>query len=166
MVCINLNIRTFYLILRIELNGGYLMKKIMALSLCLLFMGVSVAAAAPGLTFQTTQTLPVAQNGTFEGSIGYKRQGQNATIVGTMNGTYLMRARGGRFTGDWATENRTGNLRGAFGRHYLVGRIIIMVNGTERSLPIVGFLRAQNNSFIGRFMAPVGPALYFWGDYT
>lgn len=143
-----------------------MMKKIMALSLCLLFMGVSVAVAAPGLTSQPTQTLPLAQNGTFEGNIGYKRQGQNATIVGTMNGTYLMRARGGRFTGDWATENRTGDLRGAFGRHLLVGRITIMVNGTERSLPIVGFLRAQNNSFIGRFMAPVGPALYFWGDYT
>ena len=142
------------------------MKKIITVSLCLLFIGVSVAAAESGLTSQTTQTLPLAQNGTFEGSIGYKRQGQNATMVGTLNGTYVMRARGGRFTGDWATENRTGTLRGAFGRHYLVGRISTMVNGTERSLPIVGFLRAQNNSFMGRFMAPVGPALYFWGEYT
>ena len=142
------------------------MKKIITVSLCLLFIGISVAAAESGLTSPTTQTLPLAQNGTFEGRIGYKRQGQNATIVGTLNGTYVMRARGGRFTGDWATENRTGTLRGAFGRHYLVGRISTMVNGTERSLPIVGFLRAQNNSFVGRFMAPVGPALYFWGDYT
>jgi hypothetical protein len=143
-----------------------MMKKIIIVSLCLLFIGVSVAVAAPGLTSQTTKTLPLAQNGTFEGSISYKRQGQNATIVGIMNGTYLMRARGGRFTGDWQTENRTGTLRGGFGKHILIGRITLMVNGTERTVPIVGFLKAQDGQFIGRFIAPVGPALYFWGDYT
>ncbi len=142
------------------------MKKIMTVSLCLLFVGVSIAAAAPGLTSQTIDILPLALNGAFTANIGYRRQGQNATIVGTMNGTYEMRARGGRFTGDWATENRTGTLRGGFGRHILLGRITTMVNGTERSLPVVGFLKAQDGQFIGRFMAPVGPALYFWGDYT
>jgi hypothetical protein len=41
-----------------------------------------------------------------------------------------------------------------------------MVNGTEKTLPIVGFIKVQNGQFIGRFMAPVGPALYFWGTYT
>lgn len=138
----------------------------MTVSLCLLFVGVSIAAAAPGLTSQTIDILPLALNGAFTANIGYRRQGQNATIVGTMNGTYEMRARGGRFTGDWATENRTGTLRGGFGRHILLGRITTMVNGTERSLPVVGFLKAQDGQFIGRFMAPVGPALYFWGDYT
>ncbi|HIH28944.1 MAG TPA: hypothetical protein HA260_03975 [Thermoplasmata archaeon] len=143
-----------------------MMKKIMTVSLCLLFVGVSIAAAAPGLTSQTIDILPLALNGAFTANIGYRRQGQNATIVGTMNGTYEMRARGGRFTGDWATENRTGTLRGGFGRHILLGRITTMVNGTERSLPVVGFLKAQDGQFIGRFMAPVGPALYFWGDYT
>jgi hypothetical protein len=143
-----------------------MMKKIMTVSLCLLFVSVSIAAAAPGLTSQTIDKLPLAVNGAFTANIGYRRQGQNATIVGTMNGTYEMRARGGRFTGDWATENRTGTLRGGFGRHILLGRITTMVNGTERSLPVVGFLKAQDGQFIGRFMAPVGPALYFWGDYT
>jgi len=142
------------------------MKKIMTLSLCLLFVSVSVAVAAPGLTYQATQTKPLAQEGTFEANIGYRRQGHNATIVGTMNGTYLMRNRGGRFTGDWTTENRTGTLRGVFGRHILIGRISTLVNGTEKSLPIVGFLKAQDGQFIGRFMSYIGPALYFWGTYT
>lgn len=142
------------------------MKKSIILGVCLLFLGGSLAAAAPGVTPQLVQQEPVFTDGTFEANIGYKRQGQNATIVGTMNGTYELRNRGGRFIGDWETANRTGTFRGRFGRHLLVGRISTMVNGTERSLPVVGFLRAQNNTLIGRFMAPVGPALYFWGTYT
>ena len=142
------------------------MKKIITLSLCLLFVGVTVASAIPTLTSQSAKTTPLFAGGTFMGSIGYKRPGQNATVVGIINGTYEMRARGGRFNGDWATENRTGTLRGGFARHFLIGRITLMVNGTERTLPIVGFLRAVDGQFIGRFMAPVGPALYFWGEYT
>lgn len=142
------------------------MKKIAILSLCLLLVGVSIAAAAPGLRQQVTQTMPLIPTGTFEGNIGYKRQGQNATIVGTINGTYEARTRGYRFIGDWETENRSGTMRGAFGRHFLIGKISTMVNGTQRSLPIVGFIRYNTTMFIGRFMAPVGPALYFWGEHT
>lgn len=142
------------------------MKKILTLSICLLFIGVTAAAATPALTPEATKMTPTFAGGMFVGSIGYKRQGENATIVGTINGTYEMRARGGRFNGEWATENRSGTLRGRFARHYLIGRVTLMVNGTERNVPIVGFLRAVDGQFIGRFMAPVGPALYFWGDYT
>ncbi len=143
-----------------------MMKKILTVSLCLLFMGVSLATATPMLTSQTIKTFPLAQNGAFTAHIGYKRPSQNATVVGTMNGTYEMRARGGRFTGNWYTENKTGTLRGGFGRHILIGRITIPVNETERTLPVIGFLKTQDGQFIGRFMAPVGPALYFWGNYT
>jgi len=142
------------------------MKKIITIGLCLLFAVVSVVAAAPGITQQKTLPIPLDPDGTFEANIGYRRPGQNATIVGTMNGTYEMRARGGRFIGDWFTENRTGTLRGGFTRHFLIGRITILVNETERTLPIIGFLRAQDGQLLGRFMAPVGPALYFWGAYT
>lgn len=142
------------------------MKKIAILSLCLLFLGASLVTAAPGLTQQTIPIMPLDPTGTFEGNIGYKRPNENATILGTMNGNYTIRNRGGRFNGDWQTENRTGILRGFFGRHLLIGRISMMINGTERRLPIIGFLRAQNNTFLGRFMAPIGPALYFWGTYT
>ena len=141
------------------------MKKIAIISLCLL-LGVSIATAAPGLTQQTIQKMPITQTGTFNGNIGYKRQGQNATIVGTISGTYDLRNRSGRFTGDWVTKNRTGTFRGGFGRHILIGKITTLVNGTEKSLPIVGFIGGKNGQFIGRFMAPVGPALYFWGNYT
>ena len=142
-----------------------MMKKIMALGLCLLFLGISTAVAVPGLTQQMTQTATLDPTGTFAGVVSPQR-GSNATIVGTISGNYTLRNRGGRFIGDWATENRTGTMRGAFGRHILIGRVTLMVNGTERTLPVVGFLRAQDGQFIGRFMAPVGPALYFWGDYT
>jgi len=141
------------------------MKKIMTISLCLIFLGVSIAVASPGLTQQTT-IVPLYLNGTFEGNIGPRPPNQNGSIIGTMNGTYQMRNRGGRFLGEWQTENRTGSMRGVFGRHLLFGRVSTMVNGTLRTLPIVGFLRANNNSFVGRFMAPRGPALYFWGTYT
>jgi len=148
------------------MKGGYEMKKILTIGLCLIFLGVSTAVVASERLQQNIQRMPLLSDGTFEANIGYKRPNQNATIVGTMNGTYTMRNRGGRFTGDWATENNTGTMRGVFGRHFLVGRVSALINGTEKSLPIVGFLKAQNYSFIGRFMAPVGPALYFWGTYT
>ncbi|KYK25181.1 hypothetical protein AYK25_05455 [Thermoplasmatales archaeon SM1-50] len=144
------------------------MKKIVTLGLCLLFVGVSLAAAAPKVIQPSPQFITIDPTGTFEGNIGIpEHQGHNATIVGDMNGSYWLRNRRGRFMGDWETENRTGTIRGIFGRHIFFGRVSIMVNGTTRTFPIIGFLRIQvNNSFIGRFMAPIGPALYFWGTYT
>ena len=140
-------------------------KKLSMVSLCLL-IGVSIAAATPRIPQQTTETIVLDSTGTFDGNIGYKRQDQNATIVGTISGTYEIRNRGGLFIGDLVTENRTGTFRGVFGRNILIGKITILVNGTEKVLPIVGFYGGRNGQFIGRFMAPVGPALYFWGNYT
>ena len=142
-----------------------MMKKIAIVCLCLL-VGVSITAAAPTFIQQTTQTSTLDSTGTFDGNIGYKRQGQDATVVGTISGTYEIRDKGGIFIGDWVTENRTGTFKGVFGRHILIGKIITLVDGTEKSLPIIGFYGDKNGQFIGRFMAPVGPALYFWGNYT
>ncbi len=142
-----------------------MIKKLSMVSLCLL-IGVSIAAATPRIPQQTTETIVLDPTGTFDGNIGYKQQDQNATIVGTISGTYEIRNRGGIFTGDWVTENRTGIFTGVFGKNILIGKITIIVNETEKSLPIVGFYGGRNGQFIGRFMAPVGPALYFWGNYT
>ena len=142
-----------------------MVKKIAIISLCLL-LGVSIAAAAPTLTQQIIQTTTLNLTGEFDGNIGYKLPDQNATIVGRISGNYEIRNRGGLFIGDWVTENRTGTFRGVFGKNILIGKITILVNGTEKILPIVGFYGGQNGQFIGRFMAPVGPALYFWGNYT
>ncbi len=138
------------------------MKKIAALGICLLFLGVSVAVAGPGVEHQTTI---LTTSGSFEGSIGYRR-GNNTTILGTLSGTYEVRNRGGRFTGDWSAQNRTGTVRGGFARIFLIGKITTLINGTQRSIPIVGFIKAKDGQFIGRFMAPIGPALFFWGEYT
>jgi len=107
----------------------------------------------------------IGTTGNFTGDIGFQHGG-NATVVGTLSGTYTIVRRGGRFTGEWATENYTGTMRGGFARHILVGKISTMINGTQRTLPIVGFIGAKDGQFRGRFMAPVGPALYFWGTYT
>ena len=140
-------------------------KKIAIISLCLL-LGVSIVSAAPCLTQQITQATTLNLTGEFDGNIGYKLPDQDATTVGTISGTYEIRDKGGIFSGDWATDNRTGTFRGVFGKNILIGKIATLVDGTEKSLPIVGFYGGKNGQFIGRFMAPVGPALYFWGNYT
>ena len=142
-----------------------MVKKIAIISVCFL-LGVSIAAAVPTLAQKTTQATTLDPTGTFDGNIGYKLKGQDATIVGTISGTYEIRDKGGIFSGDWATNNRTGTFRGVFGKNILFGMIATMVDGTEQSLPIVGFYECKNGQFIGRFMAPVGPALYFGGNYT
>ena len=139
------------------------MKKIAIISLCLLLLGVSIAAAAPGMKRQQTTTL--GTTGTFSGDITYQRPGPNATIVGTIAGNYTLKNRGGLFNGEWNTVNNTGTFRGRFGRHIFLGRISMMVNGTEKSLPIIGFIGAKDGGFIGRGMSLIGPALYFKGTY-
>jgi hypothetical protein len=142
-----------------------MMKKIAIISLCLL-LGVSIAAAAPGIKQQVQQTTSIAVTGTFNGNLTYQKPGPNATIVGTISGNYTLRNRGGLFNGEWNTVNNTGTFRGRFGRHILLGRISMMVNGTQRVLPIIGFIGAKNGVFGGRAMSLDGPALYFKGNYT
>ena len=143
-----------------------MVKKIAIMSLCLLVLGVSITAASQGLPQQTIQKMQLTKAGTFEGNIGYKRQGQNPTIVGTISGTYQTHNRSGIFTGDWATKNLTGTFKGLFGKNILRGRISAMMKGTEKTLPIKGYIKVQDGKFSGSIKAPVGPALYFWGTYT
>ena len=137
------------------------MKKIAIISLCLLLLGVSIAAATPAIKQQQTTTLDIT--GTFSGNLTYQRPGPNATIVGTIAGNYTLKNRGGLFNGEWNTVNNTGTFRGRFVRFIFLGRI--MVNGTERALPIIGFIVAKDGGFIGRGMSLIGPALYFKGTY-
>jgi hypothetical protein len=140
-----------------------MIKKKLAILSIFFVMSVSIVVAAPSLIQQPT-TLNLG--GTFDGNIGYKRQNQDPTVVGTILGSYEIRNRGGIFTGNWVTENRTGTFRGIFAKHIIIGKITSLINGTDRSLPIVGFYGGRDGQFIGRFMAPVGPALYFWGNYV
>ena len=140
-----------------------MMKKIAIISLCLLLLGVSIAAATPAIKQQQTTTLDIT--GTFSGNLTYQRPGPNVTIVGTISGNYTLRNRGGQFNGEWNTVNNTGTFRGRFGRHILLGRISMMVNGTQSVLPIIGFIGAKNGVFGGRAMSLDGPALYFKGTY-
>lgn len=142
------------------------MKKIAIVSLCLLFLGASIAAAAPGMRPQILQPIEIAATGTFFANVSVQRPGPNATIIGTITGNYTAQNNRGRFNGTWTTVNYTGTLQGRFGRHHVMGRISMMVNGTQRSLPFIGFLVMRDGVFGGRAMSYIGPALYFKGTYT
>jgi len=144
------------------------MKKILIMAICVLFASVSIATAMPLSSVAKTQTPTIlAQTGTFDGTIGYQAQ-ESWTAVGTLTGTYEQSARGYRFDGTWTIQKQdqtlTGTMRGVFGKHVLFGRIT--VEGRDGALPIVGFIGFKEGNFGGRFMAPVGPALYFKGTYT
>lgn len=142
------------------------MKKIAIVSLCLLFLGASIAAAAPGMRPQILQPIEIAATGSFFANVSVQRPGPNATIIGTIAGNYTAQNNRGRFNGTWTTVNHTGTLQGRFGRHHVMGRISMMVNGTQRSLPFIGFLVMRDGVFGGRAMSYIGPALYFKGTYT
>jgi hypothetical protein len=146
------------------------LKKLLVLSLCVVLASTSIVTASPlfSMTRTKMQTPTVLDpTGTFDGSIGYQRQG-NWTEVGTISGTYELQNRFSRFNGEWSIQlqNRsaTGTMRGGFGRHILIGRITI--EGRDRALPIIGFIGFRNETFFGRFMSLIGPALYFQGTYT
>jgi hypothetical protein len=143
------------------------MRKILVLIIGILIVGMSVSATIPSLDVRTLNNKTVTPiTGSFEGTLGPRPHGN--TTVGTFSGTYELRNRGGRFTGDWnlsfQNKSASGTMRGVFARHFMFGRITIAE--TNKKAPIVGFLRGNNESFAGRVMAPVGPALYFWGTYT
>ncbi len=142
------------------------MRKLLIIAICVLFASVSIATAMP-FSIEKTQTQILAQSGTFDGTIGYRAQG-NWTAVGTINGTYEQRTRGYRFDGTWTLQgqNQTfaGTMRGVFGRRILIGRVT--AEGYNRTLPVIGFIVFKEGNFGGRFMAPIGPALYFKGTYN
>ena len=148
------------------------MKKLSILIICFLLASTSIVTAAPtysisNLNMQTKTVF--SSNGTFMGSIGVTRQG-NWTEVGSLNGNYQIGNRFGRFNGEWSiqlpNQNATGTMRGIFLRYFLLGRI--NVDGTGRTLPIIGFIGFNDTAltFRGRFMSLAGPALYFRGTYT
>ncbi len=130
-------------------------------------LGMLVTSAVPSLAFEHLSNKNTVNAGnTFEGVFGPKPHG-NIT-VGTFSGTYELRGRGGRFTGEWdlSFQNKTasGTIKGIFAKHFVIGRITIAE--TNKRVPIVGFLRTNNETMVGRIMAPVGPALYYWGSFN
>lgn len=143
------------------------MKRICVMLLGVLMIGISMASAIPSFAVQDLHhDIALATAGSFEGSLGPRLNGNKT--VGTFSGTYELRARGGRFTGDWnlsfQNKSATGTMKGIFTRHFIFGRLTI--TETNKRAPIVGFLRINNETIVGRVMAPVGPALYYWGSIT
>jgi hypothetical protein len=146
------------------------LKNIKILVLCVVLVGTSIASASPISSIENLQmdsSSVLDPNGTFDGFIGFRQQG-NWTTVGTINGTYELRNRFGRFNGAWSIQHQnqsaSGTMRGGFGKQILIGRITI--EGRNRTMPIIGFIGFRNEIFFGRYMSLVGPALYFKGTYT
>ena len=146
------------------------MKNIKLLVLCVILVSSSIASASTtyskdNIKMQSSTILNTI--GTFEGSIGFRAR-VNLTEVGTFNGTYEMRNRFGRYNGIWSiqleNQSASGTMIGGFGKHILIGRISI--DGRDRMLPIIGFIGFRNETFVGRFMSLIGPALYFQGTHT
>ena len=144
-----------------------MMKKITIVSICLLLVGVSIAGATSE-TNQQVQKTPILTMGTFNANLSKQIPGPNATIVGTVNGSYNGTQNRGRFMGTWYVGNQTGTFKGGYRKIFFIGLVRAMVNGSVRNIPIIGFIRIVPTDHIikGRFMAPVGPALYFKGTYT
>ncbi len=146
------------------------MKKLFAILLMFILIGTISATAIP-LSVQKTVQKPIptkSETGTFEGEIGYIKDGEwNA--VGELSGTYKLRARFGTINGQWIITQRdqSGTLRAIFGRNLniILGRI--KIDETGKIAPIIGFIgfREETNEFGGRFMSIIGPALYFKGTY-
>jgi hypothetical protein len=153
------------------------MKKILCLVMvCGLFaMLPLISATATTYTAETTDNTAVSTplqpvdddwTGEFTGDIGYPdRESGEPVVVGSISGTFKMGRRGGYFEGFVVSEDRSksGEFKGVFRQRIMIGR----VSGEQGTATIVGFIgfRADEQQFGGRCMAPVGPALYFWGDY-
>jgi hypothetical protein len=153
------------------------MKKILCLVMvCGLFaMLPLVSAIATTSTIETTDNTTVSTpsqlgdddwTGEFTGEIGYPdRESGESVVVGSISGTFKIGRRGGYFEGLVVSEDRSksGEFKGVFHQRIMIGRL----SGEQRTVPIVGFIgfRQDEQQFGGRYMAPVGPALYFWGEY-
>jgi len=133
-------------------------KKIAVIGICLLFCSLAVSS-----TVSADEIVPEEWTGELTGSIGY-RNSEGWQEVASLDGNYKIGQRAGFFHADVIGSERSGSISGYFGRNMIVGRI----TGEQGRLPIIGFTRInqQNNTFGGRAMAPVGPALYFVGAFT
>lgn len=133
-------------------------KKILVFGICLLFCSLTLSS-----TVSASEIVPEEWTGEITGSIGYGN-GEGWQEVATMDGNYKEGQRAGFFHADVIGSERSGSISGYFGRHMIVGRI----TGDQGRLPFIGFIRInqQNNTFVGRAMAPVGPALYFAGTFA
>ena len=160
------------------------MKKILGLLIaCTLLVLIPLTTAASELqenilnlntivVEEQEQTADENWTGEFEAEFGIERPDlPNWTALGSITGYYKSglgrRGRLSFFAGEWISyeENHSGTVRGIFGRFLLLGRITIDQPGRDISLPILGFIKAEDEEVIGRIMAPVGPALYFTGTY-
>jgi hypothetical protein len=141
------------------------MRKLLAIS-AIFIMLVSMSMVTAVQPIKDARVLE--PDGSFSGYITDILQ-QDPIILGNISGVYKMRNRGGGFNASWDLEYQnfsgSGTVRGFFGRHILLGKLSIV--GYDKTLPIIGFIFFDklNQTFIGRAMSFIGPALYFWGTY-
>jgi len=142
------------------------MKKIMSIcAIFILLLSMSMVSAVQPIIKDAKLVEP---DGIFSGYIGIPKQ-QDPIIMGNISGVYKLGNRGGAFNASWDIEYKnfsgTGTLLGFFGKNILLGKL--SAEGYNKTLPIIGFIGfdKSNQTFIGRAMSVIGPALYFWGTY-
>jgi len=142
------------------------MRKLLVIFAIFVLLVSMLMVTAVQLRIQDTNVLD--PDGSFSGYIGIPKQ-PDPIIMGNISGVYKLRNRGGGFNASWDIDFKnysgTGTVRGFFGKHILLGKL--SVEGYNKTLPIIGFIGfdTENQTFKGRAMSYIGPALYFWGTY-
>ena len=141
------------------------MRKFLATyTIFVLLLSMSLATAVQPIIKDARLIEP---DGSFSGYIGIPKQ--DPVIMGNISGVYKLLNRGGGFNASWDIDYKnfsgSGTVRGIFGKNILLGKL--SAEGYNKTMPIIGFIKfdVNNQTFIGRAMSYVGPALYFWGTY-
>ena len=141
------------------------MRKLLAISVILIvLMSIPIVTAQPIMK----DARVIDPDGSFSGYIGIPKQ-QDPIIMGNISGVYKLRNRVGVFNASWDIDYKnhsgSGIVRGIFGKHIMLGKLF--VEGFNKTLRVIGFIGFDkvNQTFKGRAMSIIGPALYFWGTY-
>jgi hypothetical protein len=148
------------------------MKKTLSFILCFIFVSSSIVTAialSPRSGIDNNKYIRLDQTGIYDGFLGFQVKG-NWTEIGTINGSYYLRNRFGRFNGKWSIKLKndtiTGTMKGRFGKRFLIG--LIAIDGFDRSMSIIGFINinVMEMTIHGRFMPLIGPPLSYRGVYN
>ena len=141
------------------------MRKLLAIfAVMIVLMSIPIVTAQP----ISKDAKVIDPDGSFSGYIGFPKQ-QNPVIIGNISGIYKLGKRGGGFNASWDIDYKnhsgSGTVRGFFGKHIMLGKL--SVDGFNKTLRVIGFIGFDkvNQTFKGRAMSVIGPALYFWGEY-
>lgn len=150
-----------------------LKKKIVAILTVFLFL--VILPVSSGLVLEETETvekkiLERNNNDNIDGNftafiVNKKDDEEGFEAIAGLACVYKNRGNGGLFGGKIfnAEREQIGSIRGIFGRHIFIAKII----KDDHNVPVIGFISfREEQKFVGRGMSFIGPALYFAGKYN